>query len=159
MPPTTDPAATELVITRLFNAPRQLVYEAWTRPEHLAHWSGPEGFTTPHHEMDLRVGGRYRACLRSPDGQDHWVQGVYRELRAPERLSMTHAWEDASGQPGLETLVTVTFTDQDGQTLMTFHQAAFESSASRDGHEGGWSSSFHRLAAHLAALRSPAESH
>ena len=140
-----------LTITRLFKAPRALVFKAWTTPEHLAHWSGPQGFTTPHHSMDLRPGGAYRACLRAPDGSEHWVQGVYREIAAPERLVFTHAWEDANGHPGHQTLVTVTFAEHDGQTMMTFHQAEFDSAESRDGHEGGWSSSFERLAAYLEA--------
>ncbi len=140
----------ELVITRVFDAPRSLVFSAWTQPEHLAHWSGPKGFTTPHHEMDLRPGGRYRACLRSPEGEDHWVQGEYLEVVPPERLSMTHAWEDASGKPGPVSTVTVTFTAQGDKTLMTFRQAPFESVSSRDGHEAGWSSSFDSLQDYLA---------
>ncbi|MDM0079307.1 SRPBCC domain-containing protein [Variovorax sp. J31P179] len=141
----------ELSMTRTFKAPRSLVFKAWTEPAHLARWSGPQGFTTPHHEMDLRVGGTYRACLRAPDGVDHWVKGVYREIRAPERLVMTHCWTDAAGNPtGPETLITVTLTDRDGATLMNFHQALFESSASRDGHSQGWSQSFDRLVDYLA---------
>ena len=150
MPNTNDSAATdELVITRIFNAPPALVFAAWTEPEHLAHWSGPEGFTTPHHEMDLRPGGRYRACLRSPEGEDHWVAGVYREIQPPVRLVMTHAWEN-SDPPGPETLVTVTFAEEGrGRTRMHFRQTGFTSKASRDGHAGGWSSSFDKLASHL----------
>jgi uncharacterized protein YndB with AHSA1/START domain len=140
----------DLVITRVFQAPPALVFSAWTEPEHLAHWSGPRGFTTPHHEMDLRPGGRYRACLRSPEGVDHWVQGVYREIQPPARLVMTHAWENEGGQPGPETLITVTFTEEGlGQTRMHFRQAGFTSRESREGHQGGWSSSFDRLAARL----------
>ncbi|MET0542531.1 MAG: SRPBCC domain-containing protein [Variovorax sp.] len=147
----TDPSR-ELTLTRTFKAPRSLVFAAWTTPEHLAHWSGPNGFTTPHHQMDLRVGGRYRACLRDPQGTDHWVQGIYREIEAPRRLVMTHGWTDAQGRPtGPETLVTVTFAEQDGQTRMTFHQAPFESLESRDGHQEGWSQSFDRLVDYLAA--------
>ncbi len=143
----------ELTITRTFNAPRSLVFDAWTRPEHLARWSGPEGFTNPQAEMDLRPGGKYRACLRSPDGVEHWVQGVYREIAPPERLVMTHAWEDASGQPGPASVVTVTLKELGpNRTAMTFHQAPFASIASRDGHEGGWSSSFNQLETLLAAL-------
>jgi uncharacterized protein YndB with AHSA1/START domain len=140
----------ELVITRVFKAPPELVFAAWTQPEHLAHWSGPEGFTTPHHEMDLRPGGRYRACLRSPEGVDHWVRGVYREIQPPMRLVMTHAWEDEGGQAGPETLITVTFHQENaGHTRMHFRQTGFTSKESRDGHQGGWSSSFDKLAAHL----------
>lgn len=142
-------AERELLITHLFKAPRALVFKAWSTPEHLARWSGPKGFTTPHHAMDFREGGQYRACLRAPDGSEHWVQGIYREIVAPERLVFTHAWLDPDGQPGHETLVTVTLTDREGQTMMTFHQATFESAASCDGHRVGWSESFARLRALL----------
>jgi uncharacterized protein YndB with AHSA1/START domain len=140
----------ELVITRVFQAPCALVFAAWTEPEHLAHWSGPAGFTTPHHEMDLRPGGRYRACLRSPEGVDHWVQGEYRVIEPPSRLVMTHAWDNDDGQPGPETLITITLAEEGpGRTRMHFRQTGFTSRASRDGHEGGWSSSFDKLAAHV----------
>ena len=142
----------ELMLTRVFDAPRTLVFKAWIEPEHLAHWSGPRGFTVPHSTMDLRPGGAYRSCLRAPDGTEHWVQGTYREIVEPERLVFTHAWEDENGKPGLETLVTVTFAEQGGRTTMQFHQATFETKASRDGHADGWSSSFERLAEYLATL-------
>jgi uncharacterized protein YndB with AHSA1/START domain len=144
----------DLVITRVFKAPPALVFAAWTQPEHLAHWSGPQGFTTPHHEMDLRPGGRYRACLRSPEGVDHWVQGVYREIQPPARLVMTHAWENEGGRPGPETLITVTLTEEGpGRTRMDFRQTGFTSKESLGGHRGGWSSSFDRLAAHVQGAR------
>ena len=142
----------ELRITRVFKAPRDLVFAAWTTPEHLARWSGPQGFTTPHHSMDLRVGGAYRACLRAPDGTEHWVQGVYREIEPPQRLVMTHAWEDADGKPGHPTLETVEFAEQGGQTLMHFHQGEFDSQASRDGHAGGWTQSFDRLDSYIREI-------
>lgn len=143
----------DLVITRIFKAPPALVFAAWTEPEHLAHWSGPEGFTTPHHEMDMRPGGRYRACLRSPEGVDHWVRGEYREIQPPARLVMTHAWENEHGQPGPETLITITFSEEGaGMTRMDFRQSGFTSAESREGHQGGWSSSFDRLAAHLGEV-------
>jgi uncharacterized protein YndB with AHSA1/START domain len=148
------PAEYELLITRVFDAPRALIFKCWSDPTHLAHWSGPRGFTTPHHTMDFRVGGRYRACLRSPDGVDHWVRGTYLEIVNPERLVLTHAWEDGQGNAGPETMVTITFVEQLGKTQITFRQAFFESAASRDGHNEGWSSSFDRLDQHLAALRS-----
>jgi len=142
----------ELVITRIFKAPRDLVFAAWTQPEHLAHWSGPKGFTVTQDRMDLKPGGFYRACLHAPDGGDHWVQGVYREISPPERLVFTHAWEGEDGKPGLETLVTVTLAEEGAHTRMTFHQAVFDSAASRDGHAGGWQQSFERLAAHVEAF-------
>ena len=145
-------AARTLVLTRRFDAPRELVFRMWTEPEHLAHWSGPRGFTTPHHETDLRPGGAYRACLRAPDGTEHWVQGEYREISPPSRLVMTHAWEGPDGKPGHETLVTVEFAEQGGHTLMNFHQGEFDSTESRDGHEGGWTQSFERLDSYLREI-------
>jgi uncharacterized protein YndB with AHSA1/START domain len=104
-----------LVITRSFDAPRSLVFKAWTEREHLVHWSAPKGFTITHSEGDLRPGGAWRACMRSPDGVDLWLGGVYREIVEPERLVFTHAWEDADGKRGHETLVTVTLTEHAGR--------------------------------------------
>ena len=151
---TTTRAADELVIVRVFDAPRELVFAAWTEPRHLAHWSGPKGFTTPHSEMDFRPGGSYRACLRAPDGTDHWVRGSYREIEPPARLVMTHGWEDGQGRPGPQTLVTVTLSEEGpGRTRMHFRQTGFTTPASRDGHADGWSSSFERLAEHLDRAR------
>ncbi len=139
----------ELTIARVFDAPRQLVFEVWTQPEHFARWLGPKDFTTTSCTINVRPGGTYRACIRSPSGQDHWMQGVYRSIVEPERLVFTFAWEDEDGQPKHETLVTVTFAQQDGKTRLTFHQAIFESVESRDSHRSGWSECFDRLEAYL----------
>lgn len=140
----------ELVIERVFNAPIALVFAAWTEPQHLARWSGPEGFTSEGSTMDLREGGKYRAILRAPDGEDHVVVGAYQAIEPPKRLVMTHAWEDGQGRPGHETLVTVTLSEESaGRTRMHFRQSGFDSLPSRVGHGEGWSSSFDRLRAHL----------
>lgn len=146
-----DSAAPELTITRVFDAPRSLVFKAWTEPERAARWGGPEGFTTTSSTMDVRPGGRYRSCIRSPEGVDHCMQGVYREVVEPERLVFTFAWEDAEGRPGREMLVTITLAEDGGRTRMTFHQAVFESVEDRDGHREGWSSSFDLLERYLVA--------
>src|SRR5712692_7136395 len=106
---TTEVTERELVITRVFDAPRSLVFKAWTEPDRAVRWWGPQGFTTISCEMDVRPGGAWRICMRSPNGSDEWQQGVYREIVEPERLVFTYAFEDASGKPGHETLVTVTF--------------------------------------------------
>ncbi|MGJ4856873.1 SRPBCC domain-containing protein [Labrys sp. La1] len=142
----------ELVITRLFKAPRELVFKAWTDPQHLARWPGPKGFSATSHTFDCSPGGFYRTCLHAPDGTDHWVRGTYLEVEPPARLVFTHAWEGDDGNPGPETIVTVTFKDENGQTLMRFHQAIFTSLASRDGHGEGWNQSFDRLEAYLAEV-------
>ena len=148
----TSTAERELVVTRVIDAPRRLVFKAWTQPEHIARWWGPQGYTTIHCDMDIRVGGAYRFGMRSPQGTEHWKRGVYREIVAPERLVFTHAWVDASGTPGPETLVTVTLAERNGRTEMTFHQGIFESVGARDGHQQGWTSCFERLAELLARL-------
>jgi uncharacterized protein YndB with AHSA1/START domain len=140
----------ELVITRVFDAPPRLVFKAWTEPEHLVRWWGPRGFTTPSCKMDVRPGGAFRFCMRSPEGVDHWLQGTYREIVDPERLVCTWAWEDADGKLGPETLLTVTLAEHRGKTKLTLHQAVFESVAARASHEGGWTEALERLAQALA---------
>ena len=145
-------AERELIITRVFAAPRPLVFQVWTQPEHFAQWLGPEDFVTTSCQMDVRPGGTYRACIRSPEGNDHWMQGVYREITVPERLVFTFAWEDENSQPKHETLITVRFTEQNDQTLMIFHQAIFESTESRDSHRLGWVECFDRLEVYLNAF-------
>ena len=146
---------TELSITRLFNAPRELVFQAWVDPKHLGRWSGPEGFTASHDHFDATPGGTFRSCLRAPDGTEHWMRGTYRELVPPSLIVFTHAWEGLSGRPGPETLVTVTLEETAGGTLMSFSQSGFQTPASRDGHAEGWSSSFGNLERHLATLNAP----
>jgi uncharacterized protein YndB with AHSA1/START domain len=143
----------ELHITRVFDAPRKLVYAAWTKPEHLERWQGaPEGYTVTSQEVDLRPGGAFRICMRSPEGVDHWLQGMYREVVEPERLVFTHAWLDARGQPGTATLVTITFAEHGGQTELTLHQTGFQSVGSRDGHQLGWTSMLDRMNAYMVTI-------
>jgi uncharacterized protein YndB with AHSA1/START domain len=139
----------ELVITRVFDAPRRLVFKAWTEPEHLARWWGPQGFTTPFCEMDVRPGGAFRFGMRSPQGTDHWLRGVFREIVEPERLVCTWAWEDEQRKPRHETLLTVTLVEHDDKTRLTLRQAVFESVTSRDAHQGGWASALDCLAEYL----------
>jgi len=136
----------ELVITRVIDAPRRLVFKAWTQPEHIARWWGPQGFATIHCEMDVRVGGTYRFGMRSPQGTDHWKRGVYREIVEPERIVFTFAWEDADGNRGHQLLTTVTFAEQGTKTRLTLRQATFETSEGRDDPR-------HRLDKLLRALR------
>src|SRR5437667_7346301 len=128
----------ELTITRVFDTPRELVFAAWTDPDQAALWWGPQGFTTISCKMDVRPGGAYRACMRSPEGTRHCRRGVYREVVRPERLVFTFAWEDADGNPGHEMVITVTFTDVAGKTRLTLHQARCETVAARDDHHRSW---------------------
>jgi uncharacterized protein YndB with AHSA1/START domain len=140
----------ELVITRIFDAPRRLVFKAWTEPERAARWWGPQGFVTLRCDMDVRPGGTFRASMRSPEGTVHCRRGVYSEVVEPERLVFTFSWEDAEGKPGHQTVVTVTFTDLDGKTELTLRQAVFATVAARDDHRRGWTSCFVRFAEYLA---------
>lgn len=148
----TTPTATErvLTITRVFAAPRALVFKAWTEPERIRKWWGPRGFTTLSCEIDFRPGGLWRTYRKAPDGKEHVSRSVFREIVEPERLVFTYAWEDAEGNPKHETLVTLTFVEQNGNTVLTFQQGVFESVTARDAHEEGWSSVFELLAEYLA---------
>jgi uncharacterized protein YndB with AHSA1/START domain len=151
-PATTPTAQHELVITRTFDAPRALVFKAWSAAEHMVRWLGPKDYTAPHCTMDFRVGGAYRACIRSAEGKEYWMRGIYREIVAPERIVFTFSWEE-EGERGRENLVTITFAEQGDKTRMTFRQAFFESVSERDSHHGGWTSCFDRLAQFLAGER------
>jgi uncharacterized protein YndB with AHSA1/START domain len=137
----------ELIVTRVFDAPRRLVFEAWTTPEHLAHWWGPKGYTLPSCEVDFRPGGAYRFCMRSQEGRDLWVRGVYREIVVPERIVWTSSRDD---DPGWEKIVTITFEDERGQTRVTVRQAPFRIVEERDGAVRGWTESLERLADYVA---------
>jgi uncharacterized protein YndB with AHSA1/START domain len=144
-------AAFELTIRRVFDAPRSLVFETWTRPEYLARWWGPQGFTTVAWEMDVRPGGTWFRRMRSPDGTLCIKRGIYREVAAPERLVFTYVNEAADGTLDTETLVTVTFEDLGARTRLILHHAGFAAVAARDDHEGGWTSCLERFADYLAA--------
>lgn len=134
----------ELVIERVFDAPRALVWKAWTDPAMLARWSAPRELTIPAAQSDVRVGGAYRVTMREPDsGREFRLRGSYRELTSPTRLVMTHQWINADGSLDPETVVTVTLTERgSSKTHMHFHQAGFGTVSSRDGHRGGWNSAF-----------------
>jgi uncharacterized protein YndB with AHSA1/START domain len=116
-----------LVITRIFDAPRSLVFKAWTEPEHLVRWWAPPGLILASCALDLRPGGGYRFCLRpTGGGREIWVRGVYREVVEPERLSFTWEWEGAEIGPGHRTLVTVTFTEHGAKTKVNLCQSPLE---------------------------------
>jgi uncharacterized protein YndB with AHSA1/START domain len=138
-----------LLFTRVFNAPRDVVFRAWTDPEQLVQWWAPEGFTVAFLEMDVRPGGAWRKCMRSPDGIDYWRHGVYRDIVEPERLVLTYISDDPVSEPDHETVVTIIFEDHGAKTLMTFRQEEFESVAARDSHHFGWTSCMERFAAYL----------
>ena len=149
----TTPSDREIVATRVVDAPRRLVWEAWTSPEHLPHWLlGPEGWTMPVCEVDLRPGGPWRFGWRGPDGTEFEMRGVYTEITPPERLVHTESW----GGDWPETLNTLVLIEQDGKTTITL-TVRYPSREARDaalatGMEDGVAASFDRLAEHLAAL-------
>lgn len=139
----TGDAAPRLVLERRYSAPIDLVYQAWTDPTMLSRWFGPEGFTVPSCELDVRAGGRYRICMRGPDG-DLWISGQFKEVSPPNRLVFSWAWE-TDGERGHETEVRLELAREDGATRLTLTHSRFESESSRDGHEQGWSSSLVKL--------------
>jgi len=109
----------ELTISRLVDAPRELVFEVWTDAKHLPRWWGPEGFTVPECESDPRPGGTVKIVMRGPDGADYPLTGVYREVVAPERVVVEGNALRPDGRPMLEVLNTTTFADRDGKTEIT----------------------------------------
>jgi len=145
----------ELHITRVFDAPRALVWKVWTDPEHMKHWAGPRQFEARHIENDPRPGGKWRLCLHTDgfdtgDGVlrsfDVWQGGINREVVEPERLVYTFKWDENPGlSANVETVVTVTFEENDGKTTMNFHQAFFVTPGDRDGHMRGWNSSLDKF--------------
>jgi len=155
------PARGELVITRTFEAPPELVWKAWTDPKHFMRWWGPRDFTSPFCEMDLRVGGRYLNCMRSPEGHEYWTTGVYREIIPFEKLVYTDSFADEDGNvvPAthygmtsdfpLETLVTVMLEDRDGRTKMTLTHTDLPAGELSERTGEGWNESFDKLAKSL----------
>lgn len=144
-------AALDLTIERVFDAPRETVFKAWTDPRMLGKWWGPVEYPVFSASMDVRVGGVWRNGLRSPDtGKELWHGGVFREIEPPSRLVFTFAWEE-EGERGLETVVTVLLRAEGKRTRMIFHQTPFVSVSERDGHAYGWGSAFGRLDQGLAA--------
>jgi uncharacterized protein YndB with AHSA1/START domain len=152
-PSATTTTKPELVITRIFDAPRSLLFELWTDPQHLQHWGSPKGLTVPYHEADVRPGGAYRLCMRAPDGTEYRLSGTYREIDPSNRLVFTHVWDEDDGTKGPETVVTITFEDAGDKTKLTLHQTGFASEASRDAHREGWTSQLDALDDYVASVR------
>lgn len=134
-----------LVIERVFDAPPELVWRAWTEAEHFARWYGPEGFTVPRCEIDFRVGGRYSLTMRSPDGWEMQNTGVYQEIVLFEHFVATMEAEIHD-----DTLITVTLEDLgDSRTKLTLRQDGWPDPNMAAGAGGGWSQAFEKLAAEL----------
>lgn len=153
----TLPSAREIRFTRTFDAPRELVWQMWTQAEHLRKWWGPQGWTVPVCEVDLRPEGTWHYCMAGPDNMESWGLAVYHEIVAPERLVYTDYFSDAEGNR-LDTLpsghVTVEFSEQDGRTWMV-NTTSYPTQADRDkvlemGVEPGMNDTLDRLVAALA---------
>jgi len=165
-------AERDFVISRVFDAPRDLVWKAFTDPEHMKQWWGPKGFTVIQSKMDLRPGGTYHYGMRAPDGSAMWGKFVYREVEAPERMVFINSFSDEAGgitrHPmaptwPLEMLSIFTFEEEPGgKTKLTIrwapHNATAEEqktfNAGRDGMRQGWNGTLEQLTAYLAKNKS-----
>ena len=145
---TTTAVKPSLTIKRRFNAPPAKVFAAWTDPEKVKRWMGPGEIKTVRAENDLRVGGRYHIGMLTPAGEAHDVSGVYREIVPNQKLVYSWAWKST---PERESLVTVTFKEEGGGTLLTLTHEQFFDEAARDSHEGGWNGALVKLEKYLAA--------
>jgi uncharacterized protein YndB with AHSA1/START domain len=147
----TQPTQREFTIRREFDAPRELVFRAWTDPSQITRWFGPRGFSTPRASiaMDVRSGGTWRATMVLDEtGQEFPTGGFYLEVREPERLVFT--WREPGGDA--ESVITVELADLGGRTAMTFHQAGFTSEEARRDVHDGWSSALDRLTEHVTTI-------
>ena len=142
----------ELLITRTFDAPPSVLFALWSKPEHMRRWMGPANFTCPEAEIDFRVGGAYRAMIKSAEHGENWFGGVYREIEQDRRLVFTFKWDNDGPSAGVETLVTITFEEQAGRTVQTFHQKPFLNVERRDSHVGGWSEAFDKQQAYAERI-------
>jgi uncharacterized protein YndB with AHSA1/START domain len=139
-----------LTVTRLFDAPREKVWAAWIDFNHAEHFDGPPGHPMKSMRSDLRVGGKWRNVMRW-EGKELPQGGVYREIKQPEVLSFTFAWETDDVMKSVETLVTVTFDEiARGKTRLTLQQGVFPATQTRDGHRGGWNRALDAFAQFLA---------
>lgn len=145
----------DLILTRVFDAPRELVWKAWIEPAQLVQWWGPKGFTNPVCEADARPGGAMRIHMRAPDGTVYPMSGTFHEVVEPERIAFSSAALDADGKPMFEIMNIVTFTEHEGKTLLTLEakvtSATVVAPQYLKGMEMGWSQSLDRLAETLAA--------
>ena len=139
----------ELLLTRTFDAPRELVFKVWTDPKHVAQWWGPTGFTTTVEEMDVRPGGAWRYSMLGPDGKEYPFDGTYVEVVEPERLVFDGS---IHGSPEQRVWTEVTFSEQQNKTTVTVRQMySFESDATR-GAQMGWNQQLDRLTEFLAEI-------
>lgn len=159
----------EFVISREFDAPRELVFRVWTDPEHMQRWWGPKGFKVIHSRMDLRPGGSYHYGMVSPHGQEVWGKFIYREIVRPERIVLVDSFSDRDGNLTrhpmsptwpLEMLSTFLFSESAGKTTVTIRWRPINATETerktfldaKDSMRGGWGGTLDQLAAYLASV-------
>jgi uncharacterized protein YndB with AHSA1/START domain len=151
---TAKPIKGKLVLTRIFNAPPELVFKAWTDPKHMAQWWGPKMFTTPVCKMDVRVGGALHIVMRGPNGAEYGMTGVFDEVVKPKLLTFTAEALDANGTPALRVHTSATFTAHGKKTKLTLRTEALGLIPAAvymiGGMKVGWSQSLIRLRELLA---------
>ncbi|EEF57949.1 SRPBCC family protein [Pedosphaera parvula] len=166
--PTEKTTEKPFVLSRTFNAPRELMWKAWTERERLMQWFGPKGFTMLTAKLDFRPGGTFHYCLQGPDGNKLWGKFVYREIVALEKIVWVNSFSDEAGGTTrhpmaatwpLEMLSTCTLTEKDGKTTLTIEwqplnateaeQKTFDSALEAGGMNQGWSGTFEQLAAYV----------
>lgn len=150
----------EVQILRIFDAPRELVFKFWTEPERLMRWWGPKGYTIPCAHIDLKVGGEFFCCMKSPQGQDLWSKGIFKEIALSEKLVITDSFADKDGnivpasyygmssEWAIEMLIKVTFHAFDGEkTKLVLKHTGIEgmSDIDRENMRKGWNESFDKL--------------
>jgi len=139
----------DMVMTRVFDAPRELVWKMWTDVAHLAQWWGPKGYTTPICEVDVRVGGKMRIHMRAPNGVEYPMTGVFEEIKEPERLVFSTSTLDEKGRSMFDLRNEVVFMERDGKTEMTLQARVLATTSMApqylSGMREGWSQSLDRL--------------
>jgi uncharacterized protein YndB with AHSA1/START domain len=154
-----------MVITRVFDAPRALVWKAWTDPKYVMQWWGPKGFTSPHCDIDFRVGGKFLCCMKTPDGQEFWNAGEYHEIVLHEKIVSSMYFSDSKGNKvepehygieheAIDDARDVTLFEDlgNGQTKLTFIGNETMENARSSGQEEGWKQILDKLAAVVAEL-------
>jgi len=154
----------EVLIERIFDAPRELVFKAWTDPECLIRWYAPRGCTIYFSKLDIRPGGEFHSCIQNPKFGDCWCKGAYSQIVVPERIVFSMVMADEKGntvEPAVvghdphwprETTVTVTFADHKGRTKLVLRQTVLASLAAKTGALPGWIEMLDRLAEDLAKV-------
>jgi uncharacterized protein YndB with AHSA1/START domain len=153
-----------VVITRVFDAPADLVWKVWTDPEHIMKWWGPKGYTAPAAKVDLRIGGGYHYCMRSAEGQVFWSKGTYLEIIPGKKIVATDSFADEHGNlvpsaqmgmPGLpdEFIITVTFEEKDGKTIFTLIHENMPEGMMSDMTAAGWNQSFDKMVDVISQLK------